>query len=421
MGDNNMSTIEAIVTANNLFTVDLAKQMSSEQNVAVSPLCMITALALVCLGAKGNTETQMKKVLHLENCEDVHSGLTDLITALTVSHEYILDIESTLFVEQTFNISKTYVNVSEMWYNSKPDKTDFQNKPRDAWNHINGWLKEKSEGTFLNVSEESISSDTNFVVLNTAYLLANWTQSFPEHKTENELFTLSTKQYIYREGCVLHPDGLYAAGQRRIPNTTRETVAETLTDRMSKNETVPIQLMSVEGTFNFRIISDEELSIIELPYGKSGNLCMYVILPDKSNGIQRVEQDLSYEKLNDWTNSTKMKKTFNSIFLPHFEINKSYSMKRVLSQMGMTDIFLHTKANLSDISQDSLYLSDVISLATVKADEDGTKESTSVDDNLEILYLMLPKFTFKADHPFIFIVKDKPTECFLFYGTFQHP
>ncbi|XP_063779103.1 ovalbumin-related protein X-like isoform X2 [Pseudophryne corroboree] len=379
MGDNNMSTIEAIVTANNLFTVDLAKQMSSEQNVAVSPLCMITALALVCLGAKGNTETQMKKVLHLENCEDVHSGLTDLITALTVSHEYILDIESTLFVEQTFNISKTYVNVSEMWYNSKPDKTDFQNKPRDAWNHINGWLKEKSEGTFLNVSEESISSDTNFVVLNTAYLLANWTQSFPEHKTENELFTLST------------------------------------------NETVPIQLMSVEGTFNFRIISDEELSIIELPYGKSGNLCMYVILPDKSNGIQRVEQDLSYEKLNDWTNSTKMKKTFNSIFLPHFEINKSYSMKRVLSQMGMTDIFLHTKANLSDISQDSLYLSDVISLATVKADEDGTKESTSVDDNLEILYLMLPKFTFKADHPFIFIVKDKPTECFLFYGTFQHP
>lgn len=56
-----MSTLEAVVAANNNFTVELAKTISSDENVVMSPLSMLTALALVCLGAKGETETQMKK------------------------------------------------------------------------------------------------------------------------------------------------------------------------------------------------------------------------------------------------------------------------------------------------------------------------------------------------------------------------
>lgn len=57
-----MSTLEAITTANNLFTVDLARQMNGAQNVVLSPLSTFVALALICLGAEGKTEDQIKQV-----------------------------------------------------------------------------------------------------------------------------------------------------------------------------------------------------------------------------------------------------------------------------------------------------------------------------------------------------------------------
>ncbi|XP_075127053.1 ovalbumin-related protein Y-like [Leptodactylus fuscus] len=374
-----MSTLEAVVAANNNFTVALAKQVSHDENVVMSPLSMLTALALVCLGAKGKTESQMKKVLHFESCTDIHSGFKQLLSTLTRTEEYILNINNTLFVEETFNISETFLNVSKIWYSSNPEIVDFKNNPKTTWKYIVNWLKGKTKGIFQNLPEKSVDNDTKLVVVNTAYLLANWTQSFPMIKTKKGLFTLSNNEKVYTE------------------------------------------LMSVGGNFNISEIKNEMISIIELPYGKMKNLRMYVILPNAYDGIKKIQQNLSYEKLDNWTNPDNMKKTFTEVYLPHFKIDSSYSMKDILRHMGMTDVFSYTKSNLSEISPESLYVSDVMNMVTVEADEDGTEEVTNADDNLAFLYLQLPQKTFKADHPFIFIIRDLLSKCFLFYGVFQKP
>ncbi|XP_040287809.1 ovalbumin-related protein Y-like [Bufo bufo] len=374
-----MSTLDAVVASNNYFTAELAKKISSDENIVMSPLSMLTALALVCLGVKGKTEAQMKKVLHFESCTDIHSGFKQLLSALTETEEYILNIDNTLFVEETFNISETFINVSKVWYNSNPELVDFKNHPRGSWEYIVNWLKGKTEDTFQNMSLDSITNNTKIVVVNTAYLLANWTQSFHQLHTQNESFTLSTNEIVYT------------------------------------------QLMSVEGYFNIREITDEMLSIIELPYGKSKNLRMYVILPGTYDGLKKIQQNISYEQLNDWTNPENMNRTFTEVYLPHFKIDSSYSMKDFLHHMGMTDVFIDTRSNLTEISQESLYVSDIINLVTMEADEDGTKESTDIDDHLGFLSLKLPQMTFKADHPFIFIIRDMLSKCFIFYGAFQKP
>ncbi|XP_073532754.1 ovalbumin-related protein Y-like [Phyllobates terribilis] len=374
-----MSTLEDVVAVNNYFTVELGEKMSSDENIVMSPLSMLTALALVCLAAKGKTETQMKKVLHFESCSDIHSGFKQLLSTITESEEYILNIDSTLFVEETFQISEAFINVSKIYYNSKPEVIDFKSNPRGAWEYIVNYLKGKTEGTFQNMPDSSINNDTKLIVINTAYLSANWTQSFPRVKTENESFTLSTNKTVYTE------------------------------------------LMCVEGSFNIREIKDEMLSIIELPYGKSKNLRMYVILPDTYDGIEKIKHNISYEQLDDWTNPDKMNKTFTEVYLPYFKIDSSYSMKKVLQHMGMTDVFSGTKSNLSEISQDNLHVSDIINLVTMEADEDGTKESTNAEDHLGFLALRLPQISFKANHPFTFIVRDMLSKCILFYGLFQKP
>ncbi|XP_066434931.1 serpin B10-like [Eleutherodactylus coqui] len=194
-----------------------------------------------------------------------------------------------------------------------------------------------------------------------------------------------------------------------------------MTNTKSNNEKVHMELMSVEGNFNIREIKDQMLSIIELPYGKRKNLRMYVILPDTYDGITKIKQNLTYEQLNDWTDPDKMKKEFIEVCLPHFKIDSTYSMKNVLYRMGMTYVFSDTKSNISEISDESLYVSDVINLVTMQADEDGTEETTNADDEFGFLSLKLPQTTYTADHPFIFIIRDLLSKCFLFYGVFQKP
>ncbi|XP_056376989.1 ovalbumin-related protein Y-like [Hyla sarda] len=374
-----MSNLEAVVATNNNFTVELARKMVGDENVVMSPLSMLTALALVCLGAKGNPKTRIKEVLQFESCTDIHSGLEQLLSTLTESEEYELKINNMLFVDKTCNISETFSNVSKIWNEAKPEIVDFKNHPKDAWEYMVNWLKEKTEGTFQNISEDSINNDTKLVVVNTAHLLANWTQNFPHFKTKMELFTLSTNEKQY------------------------------------------MQLMCVIGYFNVRVIKDQMLSIIELPYGKKKTLSMYVILPDRYDGIIKIKENISYEQLNDWTNPNSMKRTFIEVYLPLFKIESNYSMKNILHRMGMADVFSNTKSNMSEIFQDNLYASDIINLVTMEAAEDGTEQITDVDDYFGFLTIRLSQITFKVDHPFIFIVRDILNKCFVFYGEFQKP
>lgn len=137
--------------------------------------------------------------------------------------------------------------------------------------------------------------------------------------------------------------------------------------------------------------------------------------------IFQVVENLSFEKLTSWTDPKYMKKKYTTVFLPHFQIESAYSMKEMMSSMGMLDVFNETKATFTGISKDNLFLLDIISLATVNADEDGTKDITNTDDYFGFLALMLPEATFRVDHPFFYVIQHKPTNCYVFYGTFQKP
>ncbi|KAG5262099.1 hypothetical protein AALO_G00292210 [Alosa alosa] len=59
-------TMESLASANAHFSLELFKKISEKNktvNVFYSPLSIFSALAMVCLGAKGNTEAQMYKSL----------------------------------------------------------------------------------------------------------------------------------------------------------------------------------------------------------------------------------------------------------------------------------------------------------------------------------------------------------------------
>ncbi|NWS90629.1 SPB8 protein, partial [Toxostoma redivivum] len=190
------------------------------------------------------------------------------------------------------------------------------------------------------------------------------------------------------------------------------------------NETRPVQMMFKEANFNMTYTGDLQTKILELPY-VGNELSMIILLPDaiqdESTGLERLERELTYEKLKDSISPEKMKSTLVRVSLPRFKLEEDYNLKLVLSSMGMADAFESGKADFSGISSgNELVLSEVVHKSFVEVNEEGTEAAaaTALVANCCAI-LRVPEFT--ADHPFLFFIRHNTTRSILFCGRFCCP
>nr|XP_005481864.1 ovalbumin [Zonotrichia albicollis] len=137
--------------------------------------------------------------------------------------------------------------------------------------------------------------------------------------------------------------------------------------------------------------------------------------------VTELENKISFEKLTEWTSSEVMEKKRVKVYLPRMKIEEKYNLTSVLISLGMTDLF-SPAANLSGISAaESLRVSEAVHEAYLEVNEEGTEEGTgSADDTEDILYSS--EFEeFRADHPFLFLIKHNPSNLILFFGRYCYP
>ncbi|NXR05496.1 OVALY protein, partial [Sagittarius serpentarius] len=95
----------SITAANAEFCFDVFKELKvqhANDNIFYSPLSIITALAMVYLGARGNTQSQMEKC---GTSEYIHSSFKDLLSDITVPNAtYSLKIADRLYIEETYPV-----------------------------------------------------------------------------------------------------------------------------------------------------------------------------------------------------------------------------------------------------------------------------------------------------------------------------
>ncbi|NXG14641.1 SPB6 protein, partial [Grallaria varia] len=190
------------------------------------------------------------------------------------------------------------------------------------------------------------------------------------------------------------------------------------------NETKPVQMMFKKDRFNMTYIGDYQAKILELPY-VGNELSMIIVLPDAiqdgSTGLERLERELTYEKLIDWINPEMMDSTEVRVSLPRFKLEESYDLKPILSSMGMSDAFELGKADFSGISSgNELVLSEVVHKSFVEVNEEGTEAAAATAAIVMMrCALIVPEFT--ADHPFLFFIRHNKSSSILFCGRFCSP
>ncbi|OCT76356.1 leukocyte elastase inhibitor isoform X2 [Xenopus laevis] len=371
-----------ICTANNAFTIDVLKEVSKNsagQNVVFSSMSIMISLAMVYLGARGNTAGDMRKALHFDDIEDVHTHFQVLLKEMMKNNnDYTLTTVNKLFGEKRYNFLPSFLKAINKFYGTPLEKVDFSFNPEATRQYINAWIQQKTKGKIQNLlPETSISSNTALVVTNTLYFLANWTTQFSEEATSKAPFTLIT------------------------------------------NEQIKVNMMATMNTFNMNRIEKLGMSVLELPYGDKKDLNMIIMLPDNSTVLAKVDREISYEKLNKWT-SENMSPNYMTVYLPRFRMEKSFSLKKVLSSLGMSSAFSQGRANFSGMErQQTLYVSDVHHKTFLEVNEKGTEAASATGSVMSIRSLAYEEF--KADRPFHFFIRHNKNNCILLYGKFYKP
>ncbi|XP_027487836.1 serpin B6-like isoform X2 [Corapipo altera] len=270
--------MESLCAANTTFALDLLRKLcekKSGQNLFFSPFSISSALSMILLGSKGNTEAQITKVLSLTKAEDAHNGYQSLLSEINDPNtKYILRTANRLYGEKTFEFLSSFLESSQKSYHAGLEATDFMNAWEDSRKQINGWVEERTEGKIQNLLAEGLlNSLTRLVLVNAIYFKGKWEKQFNKGRTAERPF------------------------------------------QINKNGTKPVQMMFKTDRFNMTYIGDFQTKILELPY-VGNELSMIILLPDAiqdgSTGLERLERELTYEKLIAWISPEMMKSTKTS-------------------------------------------------------------------------------------------------------------
>lgn len=338
-----------------------------------------SALAMVLLGAKGDTAVQITQALSLNIEEDIHQGFQELLSNLNKpNRKYSLRTANRIFSENTCELIPTFKESCLQFYHSEMEQLSFAKAPEESRKHINTWVSKQTEGKIPELlSGGSIDSETRLVLVNALYFKGKWHQQFNKDCTAEMPF------------------------------------------KINKKEKRPVQMMCQEDTFNLAYVDEIQAQVLVMPY-EDMELSMVVLLPDDGVDLSKVENNLTFEKLTAWTRPDFMKSTEVEVFLPKFKLQEDYDMESVLQCLGMVDVFHGGKADLSGMSPErDLCLSKCVHKSIVEVNEEGT-EAAAASAVVEFCCASeVP--TFCADHPFLFFIRHNKTNSLLFCGRFSSP
>jgi len=183
----------------------------------------------------------------------------------------------------------------------------------------------------------------------------------------------------------------------------------------------------MRGTGALRLARGPGWKALELPY-KGGQISMLVLLPDAVDGLAAFERGLSVGRIEKIDRDLAAVRV--AVALPRFEVNpkESIALADQLKAMGMTAAFDRRQADFTGIANprdpaDRLYLAEVFHKAFVKADEKGTEAAAATAAVMARASSMPiePPEEFKADHPFLFLIRAQASGLVLFLGRVADP
>ncbi|CAK6441460.1 unnamed protein product [Pipistrellus nathusii] len=377
--------MEQLSLANTRFALDLFRTLKDSDpsgNIFFSPMSISSALAMVFLGTRGTTAAQMSKTLHFDAVKEIHSSFQGLNADINKrGAPYLLKLANRLYGEKTYEFLPEFLASAQKMYGAELASVDFQRASEDARKVINEWVKGQTEGKIPELLAAGVVDNmTKLVLVNAIYFKGNWQEKFSQNATTATPF------------------------------------------RLNKKDTKTVKMMYQKSKFPFGYIEDLKCRVLELPY-QGRELSMVILMPDdiedEATGLKKIEEQLTLEKLHEWTKPENLSSIEVNIHLPRFKLEGNYNFNSHLANLGMEDLFT-SKADLSGMSRaGNLIISQIVHKSFVEVNEEGTEAAAATEMFFDCC--LKPEENFVADHPFIFFIRHNPSTNILFLGRLSSP
>lgn len=373
--NNNHKIKTNFIQSNNKFGFKLfntLKRNNSENNLFISPTSIAVALTLLYNGADGITKEEMAKTLQIQdiNLEEVNQSYRDLQQLLTSQKEIELSIANSLWIRQDFPIKQNFIDTNKKYFQAEVTELDF-NKP-EAKNIINNWVNNATREKIPEIIN-SIQPDDVLFLINAIYFQGNWQKEFDSKLTKNQPFF------------------------------------------SANGKTIDYPLMSQTGDFNY--YENQDFQLINLLYGKSGKVSMYILLPQKETNLTTIIDKLNDENWQQWRSQLVRKKGL--ISMPKFTLKYETQLNEILDNLGMKTAF-NNNADFNQLTEEKVTVSEVKHKAFIKVDEKGTEAAavTSIGVRMTSISVDSP-FEMIVNRPFLYVIQDNQTGLILFIGNIK--
>uniref|UniRef100_A0A673CEC6 Thyroxine-binding globulin n=1 Tax=Sphaeramia orbicularis TaxID=375764 RepID=A0A673CEC6_9TELE len=374
--DSSTNTVSLVKSANKDFTfrlyTNLANHADSQgKNIFFSPASVSVALAALSVGARGETHEQLFSGLGFNSSLLTQTDVDQAFHSLLNNNGSQEDASqgTAVFVDNKFKTQPEFLDVLKQSYFADGFTVDFTQSTESA-NTINKYVEEKTHGK-IDKMVDSLDESTIMYLLSYIYYKGKWATPFDPQLTKEDMFTVD------------------------------------------ENTQVPVQMMNMEDTFDVYYDQAINTSVLHLPF--SNSYSMLLMLPDDMATLESVICPGHVTKWLKWMKSRRY-----DIFIPKFSIKTSYSLKDVLSQMGMTDMF-GDKADLSGISEgQKLVVSEIVHQAALDVDEVGATAAAATGVQITLMsFRHIP--VLKFNRPFMVLITERNTEDILFMGKIINP
>ena len=348
------------------FSVKLLQSTcEEEENTLVSPMSVLSALAMTANGARGETRSQMENTLG-----GTVEQLNGMLTGLGQEEDSPLYLANSIWFAEGGRITPNpdFLQINADYYRAGVFEAPFD---QTTVTDINRWVKEHTHGMVEEILKK-IPHDTVMYLINALAFEAEWENPYQKDDVWQQAFTNQA------------------------------------------GEVQQVSMMHSEEMFYLR--DDQAQGFMK--YYQGGRYAFVALLPDKGNSVLDYVEGLDGQQLKALLDNPTSVPVMTT--MPKFESEMEVDLREVLKEMGMDLPFDSAQADFTGLGtspEGNLYINQVFHKAYLEVEEKGTRggAATAVEMNTEAA--PEEQMVVTLDRPFVYMVVDTSSMLPVFMGT----
>ena len=365
---------------------DTVCQADAKGNMFISPYSIDGAFGMVYCGAKGSTADEIRKTLGLPDDPEQFGAFFDALAKQYAEAEKTeILVSNSVWTDTDQNVLPSFTEMIKKYYGGAFYKEDFRQSAKVAAK-VNAYVEARTKNMIKDLlTPDFFSKDTSMVLLNTLYFEAKWARPFPKDSTKAMTF-------------------------HQFDGKEKE-----------------VQMMyQKDNAIAYYANHQDNVHAIVLPY-ENRRFELVALMPinegaDQGEAALKTITASIGDKLGSWLERRSHGET--RVWLPKTDLTCKLDLNKTLQGLGMKTPFSN-QADFSGIdTEEALKIENVVHKTALKMDEVSTKAAAATAigmARITSIGMPDPVNIFRADRPFLVLIRDNQTGLILFMGRINDP